>query len=158
MGVGFGFSGATVLVKVDGDPASAAPILRRTVEELAPGAVVGRGRPLTDKRFESASEPRFTTLVLGAFAVLAVALAATGVYGVLLYAVTQRRRELGVRGALRARRSDLLALILREGMPFMVVLATAGVATAPPTRGMTSMLFGSGAARWLSPSPRCCCW
>jgi ABC-type antimicrobial peptide transport system permease subunit len=81
--------------------------------------------------------------VLIAFAIAALVLASVGLYGVLSYAVSQRRRELGVRAALGAATPDLVALVVREGMATTAIgLATGLIAAAALTRFMRGALFG----------------
>ncbi|MPY89131.1 MAG: FtsX-like permease family protein [Luteitalea sp.] len=134
---------ATFVVKTDGDPTTAVPLLQGIVRRLEPGASLNQIGPLASKILASVSEPRFTTFVLGAFAMLALALATTGLYGVLSYNVAQRRREIGVRAALGATRGDLVRMVLREGLTVTVTGLAVGVAVAAfATRAMASVLFG----------------
>ena len=144
MGVGFSIgSGATLVVKAVGDPTLLAPAIRSAVQEIEPGAVLARVGPLTAKRAESASEPRFATFIFGAFAALSLALSMTGLYGVLSYNVAQRTREMGVRGALGATRADLHYLVLRQGLLMTGVGIAIGIGVAMlATRGMVNLLFG----------------
>ena len=98
---------------------------------------------LDSKVSASVSEPRFTTLVLTAFSGLALALAATGLYGVLSYAVAQRRREIGLRAALGATRGELMTMVLREGLGVTLVGLALGLAVAALARRATgNVLFG----------------
>jgi predicted permease len=91
----------------------------------------------------SISSRRFSTVLLGAFAALALMLAAVGIYGVLSYLVGQRTQEIGVRMALGARRLDVLRMVLRDGARMTLAGAAIGVAGALGlTRFMASMLFG----------------
>ncbi|MGH7627173.1 MAG: FtsX-like permease family protein, partial [Gemmatimonadaceae bacterium] len=94
----------------------------------------------------SMTSRRFSTVLLGAFAALALVLAATGLYGLIAYSVTQRQREIGVRMAIGATEARVVRLILREGA-WTAVLGTAfGLAGAVAlTRVMRSLLFGVGA-------------
>ncbi|MGH7635491.1 MAG: FtsX-like permease family protein, partial [Gemmatimonadaceae bacterium] len=91
----------------------------------------------------SVDQPRFATTVLATFATLALALASVGLYGVLSYSVSQRRRELGVRAALGAGKSDLVRLVIREGLGAAGLGLALGLAAAAAlTRLMQSVLFG----------------
>ncbi|MPZ17627.1 MAG: FtsX-like permease family protein [Luteitalea sp.] len=134
---------ATFVVKTEGDPTTVVPLLRGIVQQLEPSASLNQMGPLASKISASVAEPRFTTLVLGAFALLALALATTGLYGVLSYNVAQRRREIGVRAALGATRGDLVQMVLREGLTVTVIGLAVGAAVAAfATRAMASVLFG----------------
>jgi putative ABC transport system permease protein len=89
------------------------------------------------------AEPRFRTLLLSIFGVVSLALAAVGLYGVMAFSVSQRRAELGLRMALGANPSDVLRLVLREGMTPVaagILIGLAGAAIL--ARGMRSLLFG----------------
>jgi hypothetical protein len=98
---------------------------------------------LASRVSESVGQPRFATAVLGVFAALALVLAATGLYGVLSYSVSQRRREIGIRTALGATRGSLIALVVRQGMTVTLVGLVLGVlASVLATRLMQPLLFG----------------
>jgi putative ABC transport system permease protein len=87
--------------------------------------------------------PKFFTTLLGAFAAAAVALALTGIYGVLSFMVRQRRREIGIRMSLGATRGGILALILREGALLAAIGIGVGLAASVlVTRSLTGLLFG----------------
>ena len=131
-----------IVARTAGDPSSMAPAVRAAVRDLAPAAAV-ETVVLSQRVAESMDEPRFATAVLSAFAALALALAAVGLYGVLSYGVSQRRRELGVRAALGASRAALIGQVIRDGLGVTAIGLAAGMcAAALSTRLMQSVLFG----------------
>jgi putative ABC transport system permease protein len=134
-----------VVVRTDAglDPAAFAPSLRAAVAAVDSSVPVGAVRPLVGLVSDSAARPRFTTALLGAFAVVAVLLGAVGVYGVVASGVVRRRREIGVRLALGSSALGVLRLVLREGAGVTaagVVLGLAGALAAG--RLLRGLLFG----------------
>ncbi len=116
---------------------------RTIVESADADAAVGQLGPLDAKLADSVATPRVIMLVLVSFALLALLLAAAGLYGVLSHVVTARARELGIRAALGARRTTLLGMVLRQGLSVTVVGLLIGlVAAAILARALHSQLFG----------------
>jgi ABC-type antimicrobial peptide transport system permease subunit len=117
-------------------------VVHAIVRDALPAAAV-ETVPLSKRVADSVDQPRFAMTVLVTFAVLAVALASIGLYGVLSYSVSQRRRELGVRAALGAARGDLIRLVVREGLTLTTIGLLVGLAgAAAVTRLMQNVLFG----------------
>ncbi|HZP24005.1 MAG TPA: ABC transporter permease, partial [Terriglobales bacterium] len=135
--------GVAVVLRTRGDPAATIAAVRRAVLKLDPGAVVYAVESMNGVLSKSLAARRLSLLLLGAFAVLALTLSCTGMYGVLSYLADDRTREIGVRMALGARRGDVLRMILTQG----VRMALAGVAlglmlSLGLTYLMASQLFG----------------
>ena len=133
----------TVAVRTSTDRAASIPTLRHDVaalDALLPFANVKALAVLVDA---SLAQRRFTTLVLLAFAAIAVTLSVIGVYGVLAYLVAQRRREIGVRLAIGASRADVVWLFVREGAVLTLVGLGAGLVCALAAgRWISALLFG----------------
>jgi predicted permease len=120
--------------------------LRRRLLEFNGGMVVFGSRDLHEAVMESVAGKRFTMALLAVFAVLALLLAAIGIYGVLAYLVGQRIPEIGIRMALGARQIDVLTMIMRDGARMTLAGVGLGVTAALGlTRLMSSMLFGVSA-------------
>jgi putative ABC transport system permease protein len=136
-------SQAFLLIRTAGDPLALAPEVRRLVRDIDARAAVDGIASLSGKLSASVAQPRFAALLLALFAVLGLAVAATGLYGVLSYSVTERRREIGVRAALGATRGKLINLVLRQGLAFTVAgLALGLLAAAGASQFLSSLLFG----------------
>jgi putative ABC transport system permease protein len=130
-------------VRTDADPLTLAAALREQVHALDKEQPVANIQTLTQVVDESLAQPRLNTLLLGAFAALALLLAAMGIYGVLSYSVTQRTHEIGIRMALGADGRDVLWLMLGHGLFLTMMGVTAGLAASfGLTRLMAALLFG----------------
>ncbi len=133
----------TLLVRTSGDPLAVARPLRDIVRTADAAAAITQVGTLADGLSASIAAPRFFATVLGTFASLALTLAAIGLYGVLSYSVTLRRRELGIRAALGASRGDLLALVVRQGLLATGAGLAIGLGLAiVAAHAMRTLLFG----------------
>jgi len=110
---------------------------------MDPTITVADIQPMTERMSQSMARQRFSTMMLGSFALFALLLAVVGVYGVMSHLVTQGTHDIGVRMALGAERSRILTMVLRQGMELTgagIVLGLVGAALL--TRVMASLLFG----------------
>jgi putative ABC transport system permease protein len=136
----------SLVVRTASDPASRIRAVKDQVYAVDKDQPMYKIRTMDQVVAESQSSPRFTLIVLGIFAAVALALAAVGIYGVISYAVTQRTREIGIRIALGAKRGDVLRLVVGQGTAIAMAGVMAGLAAAfALTRLMSSLLFGVSA-------------
>jgi putative ABC transport system permease protein len=135
----------TFVARTIGDPAVSLAALRAQLHEVAPHQAIYRTATLQDLVANSLNDRRFMLTLLLAFAVVAVGLAATGVYGVMTLVSAQRRREFGVRLALGAGRGEILRMVLREGSAIILVgIATGLVGALVMGQLLRGFLFGIG--------------
>jgi predicted lysophospholipase L1 biosynthesis ABC-type transport system permease subunit len=133
----------SLAVRTTADPLAVAPAVRAAVSEIDPLIAVANVRSMADAVDRSMARPRFAMRLLTAFGVLALVLAAIGIYGIMAYGVKRRTREIGIRMALGAQRRSVLALIVGQGMRLTALGLVAGTFAAfLITRYMESMLFG----------------
>jgi predicted permease len=136
-----------LFVRSAGDPAMLADAIRRETRATIPNLPVPKIRLMTERVSESIAQPRFQAALLNLFSGIGLLLAACGIYGVLAYAVAQRRREIGIRLALGAQRRDVLALIISQGMRLALGGVVIGlVAAAMTTRVLRAQLYEVGTA------------
>ena len=140
------YSGMTLVVRTEGEPLALAEGVRREVLAIDKDQPIAAVRTMESWVSDSVSKTRFSTMLLGIFAGVALVLAAVGIFGVMSYAVSERTHEIGVRMALGAQTSDVLALVVKQGMVLALLGVGIGVGAALAlTRVMTSLLFGVSA-------------
>ena len=133
------------VARATGDPSALAPAVRAIVREQAPALVLDSVMTMEDRLMSSLSRPRAYALVLGGFAMFALAIAAVGLFGVLSYSVAQRSREIGVRTALGAQTMDIVGLVLRSGMAITAAGLASGLAGAALlVESLSKILYGVG--------------
>jgi putative ABC transport system permease protein len=131
-----------VVVRSSGNPLQLAAALRDTVRSLDPNQAISTIRSMDDIVSGSVAQPRFASQILGLFAVLALLLAAIGLYGLIAYTVSQRTHEIGIRMALGAKPRDVLKLVIGQGLKLALAGAAIGIVGALAlTRLMQGLLF-----------------
>jgi ABC-type antimicrobial peptide transport system permease subunit len=141
------FSGATLVARTAADPQSLVAPIRSAIQQLDAGLPLDNVQTLEQVVSWALGERRVKTVLLGIFAVLALVLAAVGVYGVVSYSVTQRVREIGIRVALGAGRDEAVWMIVRQGMtPVALGLVTGLVGAYAASRLLASQLYKVDAA------------
>ena len=136
------FTRMNIVVRSAGDPAMLTTTVREALHAIDPDEATSTFRTMDDVISTSASGDRFNTVLLGAFAAIALLLTAAGIFGVLSYLVTQRTREIGLRMALGAQPEDVLRVVVGHGLRLVLLGLCIGVAAAlVVTRWMSSVLF-----------------
>jgi predicted permease len=132
-----------LVVRTTGEPLQALRAVRAAVAEVDPDQPLARVRTMSDLVDASVGPRRLSMLLLALFSALALLIACVGLYGLMAYAVAQRRREMGVRIALGAARTHVLGLVLRQGLGLTLAGTGLGaVAALGLTRLMRSQLYG----------------
>jgi putative ABC transport system permease protein len=132
----------TILVRTNGDPGALAPAVRGVIRNLDPQQPIGEISTMESLLSVSVARQRFSASLLTVFSILALVMAAVGIYGVMSYTVSQRTHEIGVRMALGAQRSDVLKLVLKSGIVLGVIGVAVGLAASfALTRLIATLLF-----------------
>jgi putative ABC transport system permease protein len=136
------FFGMTMMLRTSNDPKAVAPAARGVIRALDPQQPIGAVTTMDDLLFVSVARARFSASLLTVFSIVALVMAAVGIYGVMSYTVLQRTHEIGVRMALGAQRFDVLKLVLKNG----ILLGVAGIAVGLAasfalTRLIATLLF-----------------
>jgi predicted permease len=136
----------TFVVRATGTPQAVSEALRAASQQFDSRQVLYEFQPMTKVVSDSIAAQRFTMILLGVFAALALVLSAVGIFGVISYVTGQRTREIGIRMALGAQRGDVLRLMLGHGMRVVLLGVGIGLAAALGlTRLMASQLYGVSA-------------
>lgn len=137
--------GSALLVRSAADPMMMARALRETVHEVDSETAVDNVQTLESVRSESLASPRLTAFLMALFAGLALVITAAGIAGVMALSVSQRTHEIGVRMALGATSTKVIAMVIRQGMTMVFIgLALGAVGAFALTRLMSSLLFSIG--------------
>jgi putative ABC transport system permease protein len=131
-----------IFIRTNNTPDRLIPAVRREIRAADAGLAINEFQTMGEIMSTVISQPRFRALLAGAFAGLAMLLAAVGIYGVLSQSVVQRTNEIGIRMALGAERGDILSLIISQGLKVILAGITIGVIGAVVVaRLLSSLLF-----------------
>ena len=142
----FAIQSITLMVRAQNDPRLLTAALHNAVNEIDKNVPLYRPRAFIEYVSQSVAQPRLNATLVGLFALIALLLAAAGIFGVMSYSVTQRTQEIGIRLALGAQRYDVLRLIVGQGMRFVGIGVLLGlICMFASTRLLQSLLFDIGA-------------
>jgi putative ABC transport system permease protein len=137
----------SLVVRTDADPGVVMPSLRQVIRQLDPSLPFSSVATIDELASQSLQRPRSLSLLVGAFATVALVLSVIGIYGVMAYYVQQHMKDIGIRMALGGTSGDVLRLIVGQGMMVVAGGLAVGLAIAAAmTRLTASLLFGVGAA------------
>ncbi|HEX7359752.1 MAG TPA: ABC transporter permease [Bryobacteraceae bacterium] len=140
----------TIILRTSVPPLRVESAARVVVSKMGKAIPVYRVRTMGQVASTVIAGPRFQTLLLTSFSAIALLLTAVGLYGVLAYSVTRRRRELGIRLALGAERTNVVGLVMRQAMLLVVIGIGFGIAGAlASTRLLRTMIYGASPNVWL---------
>jgi putative ABC transport system permease protein len=140
------FSGSLLVRSAHPDPLTVKNAVQQAIWSVRPETPESKAEPLTTTLAGQVAEPRLYALLLGVFAVIALTLAAVGIYGVIAHSVAQRTKEIGVRMTLGAQTGAVLKLVVGQGMKLVASGVALGLAASLGlTRLMSNMLFGVSA-------------
>ena len=136
-------SGLSIVVRYRGGPGAVLAGARSAMASLDPSLPLFAVQTIDEVMAAANRSDRFTTLLLSAFSMLALLLAAVGTYGVIAFGVNERTREIGVRMALGAQSSGVLTMVLREGVSLLALaVPVAAIGVWAASRGLRGLLFG----------------
>ncbi|HYP28839.1 MAG TPA: ABC transporter permease [Blastocatellia bacterium] len=137
------YTSMTLVAKTQADPLNFVASMQREIQSLDKDQPVADVRTMEQWLARTIAQARFNTLLLGVFAVVALVLAAVGIYGVMAYTVTQQTHEIGIRMAFGAQPSHVLRMVVSQGGVLVLIGVAAGLATSfTLTRLLSSLLFG----------------
>jgi putative ABC transport system permease protein len=135
-----------IAVRTEGEPLNSVAAIREEIGSVDKDLPLSNIKTMEQLLAESVTEPKALTTLFGLFGGVALVLASIGIYGVMSYTVSQRRRELGIRLALGAQKNQVLQLVIGQGVKLAVVGVGLGLlASFALTRLMESLLFGVSA-------------
>jgi putative ABC transport system permease protein len=138
-----GFTG-NLIVRTSFEPTAVTPLVRAAMNDIDPFIGLDEIGTIEGFQYESMAPPRVTAMLLGIFAALALLISASGIAAVMTLAVTQRTKELGIRIALGADRSSIVAMVVRQGLLLAILGVAVGICGAMAlTRLLSSLLFAT---------------
>jgi putative ABC transport system permease protein len=141
----------TIVARANGNPANLISAVRSEILKIDNEIPVYNIRTIKELISESVAWPRFRTILLGIFASISLLLSAVGIYGVMSYSVVQRTREIGIRMALGAQKSNLISLIIGQGMWLTAIGVFIGILGAyASSRLLSSLLFETGIGDFMT--------